>query len=113
MARMLLTFTATTTSEHLLLPASSVSGPAGNTVTYHALRRFRSTRKPIQKYLFLRDLQLFNPRWGRLLLLYYAACHMHACAAACMAPAAAAAAVLQQPMLAASHDAIHLSIALC
>ncbi|WIA32559.1 hypothetical protein OEZ86_003366 [Tetradesmus obliquus] len=37
-------------------------GKIGNTVTYHALRRFRSTRKPIQKYLFLRDLQLFNPR---------------------------------------------------
>jgi malic enzyme len=26
------------------------------------MRRFRATKKPIARYLFLRDLQLFNPR---------------------------------------------------
>jgi malic enzyme len=31
-------------------------------VTHHAMRRFRATKKPIARYLFLRDLQLFNPR---------------------------------------------------
>jgi len=31
-------------------------------VTHHAMRRFRATKTPIARYLFLRDLQLFNPR---------------------------------------------------
>jgi malate dehydrogenase (oxaloacetate-decarboxylating)(NADP+) len=34
---------------------------AGNTVTHHAMKRFRATKTPIARYLFLRDLQLFNP----------------------------------------------------
>lgn len=55
-----------TSHSHLIIPVpnrcTGMASPAGNTVTYHALRRFRSTKSPIQKYLFLRDLQLFNPR---------------------------------------------------
>lgn len=31
-------------------------------MTHHAMKRFRATKTPIARYLFLRDLQLFNPK---------------------------------------------------
>lgn len=46
---------------HMLVAAACCADlmlPAGDTITHHAMRRFRATKTPIARYLFLRDLQV-------------------------------------------------------
>lgn len=93
---------------HMLLSLTLTGAfpiPAGNTVTHHAMKRFRATKTPIARYLFLRDLQvwtcvyelhkdiaaalhaakhLLSPTVFNLLLLLLPDLCMHVCVCVCV-----------------------------